>query len=235
MTWRLAESLKTLRVQLNDAYPKRRKSSDGTIGDEAHASRSSDHNAHIRDNGVGVVSAIDFTHDPANGVHSHKLAQAIIDSRDPRVKYVISNGQICSGNPGPSPWKWRKYTGSNKHTKHMHLSVLSDKLHYDDTEKWDMKFPTVKAKVDPEDKPLIKSKITQAGTVAGTIITGDVVDTAIDATRKVSDAKEAVGGTGILDYIQNMPPRFWIGILVVILIAGIVYWRWRDHGGGKNK
>src|SRR5215472_9581086 len=61
--WRVAKSLARLRTQINDAFPQRSKSSDGTIGDAAHASRSSDHNPWIVDDGIGVVSAFDVTHD----------------------------------------------------------------------------------------------------------------------------------------------------------------------------
>lgn len=44
MTWRLARGLEHLRAQVNTKWSNRSKDSDGSIGDEAHASRSSDHN-----------------------------------------------------------------------------------------------------------------------------------------------------------------------------------------------
>jgi hypothetical protein len=136
MTWRIANSLLTLRDQVNALHPGRSKDSDGAIGDEHHASRSSDHNPWVMDGATGIVSAIDITHDPAHGFDSYAFAQKLLDSRDARIKYVISNGRIGSGDLGPSPWAWRKYTGINKHDHHVHISVKSDKVHYDDQRLW---------------------------------------------------------------------------------------------------
>lgn len=138
MAWRLAKSLDVLRSQINAAYPNRRKSSDGTIGDEKHASRSSDHNPWVKDGKTGVVTAIDFTHDPEQGVDAGALAETLRQSHDSRIKYIISNGRIAnSAKTGGTPaWAWRPYTGKNPHDKHMHLSVKSAKGNYDDTRTW---------------------------------------------------------------------------------------------------
>ncbi len=117
MAWRLARSLETLRNQVNRAFPNRNKVSDGTIGDAAHASRTSDHNPWY---GPGIVTAIDLTHDPARGMDCHKLADALVRNRDRRVKYIIWNGRIWNPYGG-----WRGYYGSNPHNKHLHLSVVA--------------------------------------------------------------------------------------------------------------
>lgn len=127
MTWRLAKSLQALREQVDAAWPHRSKASDGTIGDLAHASRKSDHNPV-----GGIVHALDLTHDPANGPDAGALAEALRASRDPRIKYIISNARIASERDG---WAWRPYDGQNKHEKHMHLSVKSGPL-ADDTRSW---------------------------------------------------------------------------------------------------
>lgn len=132
MSWRLAKSLDVLRKQINERYPARSKSSDGTIGDENHSSRSSDHNP----NSSGVVCAMDITHDLRAGLDARQVAQALLDSRDDRIKYVISNGEICSGPDGPKPWVWRPYTGKNPHDKHFHLSVRGTARVYDQTIPW---------------------------------------------------------------------------------------------------
>jgi hypothetical protein len=136
MTWRIAKSLEKLRSQINAEYPKRDKSSDGTIGDAAHASRSSDHNPWVKDGKTGVVTGMDITNDPKNGMASGDLAEALLASRDPRIKYVISNARICSGDAGPSPWVWRKYSGANAHRHHVHLSVKPEKKFYDSVKPW---------------------------------------------------------------------------------------------------
>src|SRR5262245_17058562 len=119
MSWRLAKSLEVLRQQIDEAAPKRAKSSDGTIGDAAHASRSSDHNPWVKDGGIGIVTAMDITHDPRNGVDCGAIAEALRASGDPRLKYIIWNRQIWT--PAKSK-NWRPYTGTNPHDKHMHVS-----------------------------------------------------------------------------------------------------------------
>ena len=72
MAWRVAKSLLKLRDQINAHAPKRSKKSDGYIGDAAHASRSSDHNPWVKDGKMGVVTAADFTHDPAGGFDAER-------------------------------------------------------------------------------------------------------------------------------------------------------------------
>ena len=129
--WRLAKSLHTLREQVDKAYPQRKKTHDGTIGDAAHASRPSDHNPNIMDDIHGVVSALDITHDPKH-CDAHALAEHLRTTKDPRIKYIISNARICS----PPGFAWRKYTGSNPHKSHIHISVKGDKRHYDSMARW---------------------------------------------------------------------------------------------------
>lgn len=136
MSWRIASSLLHMREQLSILYPKRNKASDGAIGDAAHASRSSDHNPWVLDGKMGVVTAIDVTHDAKSGCDGTKLAEALRASRDPRLKYVIWNHQIFSSQV--SSWKWRHYTGANAHTKHVHISVLANKGQYDDNRDWNL-------------------------------------------------------------------------------------------------
>lgn len=130
MTWRLAKSLGTLRDQVNAQWPNRDKSNDGTIGDERHQQEHSEHNPDAN----GVVRAEDISNDPAHGVVSDKIAHALIDSRDPRILYVISNRRICSSQV--PPWIWRPYGGSNAHDHHFHISVVANPKLYDDTRPW---------------------------------------------------------------------------------------------------
>lgn len=136
MTWRVAKSLDKLLAQFNARYPNRSKVSDGGIGDAAHATRDSDHNPWFSINGVGIVSARDFTHDPANGMDIDRLTDELAASRDPRIKYIIANGLILDSRPGNNPWTWTKYTGSNAHTKHFHLSVMPE--YSDDDRNWNL-------------------------------------------------------------------------------------------------
>jgi hypothetical protein len=92
-------------------WPNRNRATDGICGDAAHHARVSDHN---------TGDAFDLTHDPIRGCDAHRLAEALVARRDPRVKYVISRRRIW--NPSVSP-RWRPYTGSNPHESHAHVSI----------------------------------------------------------------------------------------------------------------
>ena len=137
MSWRLARSLERLRAQVNAAVPGRSKSSDGSIGDAAHASRTSDHNPYIKDkNGVGVVRAIDITHDPNGGFDSYKFADYLRVKGDKRIRYIISNYRIA--NPG-QPWRpYKCPPNKNPHDHHVHISVSESASLYDDDSDWDI-------------------------------------------------------------------------------------------------
>ncbi|CAH0355645.1 MAG: DNA/RNA non-specific endonuclease [Sphingobium sp.] len=136
--WRVAKALLTLKNQVNARAPRRSKASDGTIGDAAHASRSSDHNPWISDGRQGVVTAMDITHDPNGGCDANALAEAIRASKDKRVKYIIWNRCIASSAPkdGQPAWAWRPYSGRNPHNHHVHISVGTEKADYDSTAPW---------------------------------------------------------------------------------------------------
>jgi hypothetical protein len=136
--WRTAQCLLKLRAQVNQMAPNRTTASDGTIGDAAHQSRSSDHNPWVRDGAVGVVTALDITHDPTHGCDAGRIAEALRTSHDSRIKYIIWNRQIASSAPkhGRPAWAWRPYSGENPHTHHVHVSVQPQKALYDSTEQW---------------------------------------------------------------------------------------------------
>jgi hypothetical protein len=89
--------------------PKRKKASDGLLPSAAHLTQSpnSDHNTGY---------AVDLTHDPENGIDCFDIYEKL--KADKRVKYLIFTGKIWSVKNGES-----KYTGSNKHTKHLHISI----------------------------------------------------------------------------------------------------------------
>jgi hypothetical protein len=103
--------------------PKRKKLSDGLLPSSTHLrlNPSSDHNTGL---------AVDLTHDPKNGIDCNVIFEKL--KEDERVKYLIFRGKIWSrerrkeGN--------RKYTGSNAHVKHLHISINDS--HADDTSPW---------------------------------------------------------------------------------------------------
>ena len=163
MAWRAAGSLLTLRDQVNAAIPKRAKNLDGLIANKRHhdANPNSDHEPWVKDCGVGVVTAMDITHDPKRGFDSYKFANYLLQIRDPRIKYIISNGRISSGSGQAHPaWQWRSYKGSNKHDHHIHISVKSTKDLYDSTKPWDLEVFFNKAKPSPVQpvEPLIVTR-----------------------------------------------------------------------------
>lgn len=106
---------------------------DGSIGDRAHAARVSDHNP----NAAGHVRAIDVDEHSDQTV-GRALARFLIECRDPRIKYVIYEGRMfasyaVSWRPA---WTWGPYYGSNKHLRHLHLSVSGRQGLYDDPSPW---------------------------------------------------------------------------------------------------
>lgn len=139
MSYRLAETLKTLRNEVDKRWPDRDRTSDGWIGDAAHASRNSDHNPWIKDaSGTGVVRAIDIDEDGIDGPAVAERIRALGASGDVRLYdngYVIYEGQIAGGRPGRS-WDWRPYSGTNAHKHHIHVSASRDAAGYDSTAAW---------------------------------------------------------------------------------------------------
>lgn len=169
MAWRLAKSLEKLRAQVNQKWPARSRNSDGSIGDAKHASRASDHNPWVKDGAMNIVTAIDITHDPKSGCDSYALAECWRRSRDPRIKYIISNGRIASQDKG---WTWRKYTGSNPHNHHVHISVMAAKKFYDDVAEWPLEIGAMPeaAKSPPEYKaPLPTLRLGATGAHVATL------------------------------------------------------------------
>lgn len=119
---KLAGSLVNLRAEIDLRWPKRDRRTDGWIGDAAHQARESDHNPDSR----GIVHAIDIDKD---GIVPNVVVEHCI--RDDRpTSYVIWNRQIWSRS---KDWKPRKYTGSNPHTDHIHVSCMYG-AHWESTE-----------------------------------------------------------------------------------------------------
>ena len=92
--------------------PLRKKASDGLLPSAAHLKQSptSDHNTGY---------AVDLTHDPKNGIDCADIFEKLKD--DKRVKYLIFQGKIWSKEKAKQGN--RKYTGSNPHNKHLHISI----------------------------------------------------------------------------------------------------------------
>lgn len=135
MAWRNANASVTLVNAVNAKWPNRSKASDGTIGDAAHASRSSDHNPWVKIGSMGIVRARDIT---AAGIDAAWLAEQLRllgrsgDSRLANGGYVIFNRRITT----PDFSGWKAYTGSNPHIKHVHVSFSKTASGFDRTDGW---------------------------------------------------------------------------------------------------
>ena len=117
---KLCKAGQQLRLQVDDSYPDRDRTSDGWIGDTRHAARPSDHNPDAE----GIVRAIDIDRD-LSGKAKPDLMPDLADQiryaakSDKRIAYVIFNGKIASARLG---FRWRKYKGSSPHDHHCHVS-----------------------------------------------------------------------------------------------------------------
>jgi hypothetical protein len=117
----LSKAGQQLRLQVDDSYPDRDRTSDGWIGDTRHQARPSDHNPDAE----GIVRAIDIDRD-LSGKKKPDLMPDLADQLrlcakrgDKRISYIIFDGRIASSKKA---WAWRPYTGSNKHNHHCHIS-----------------------------------------------------------------------------------------------------------------
>lgn len=118
----LIPSLAALRSECDRNFPNRDRASDGWIGDPSHAARLSDHNPCWTCTGRlnGAVYAVDIDISPDGRADKDlraEILKAVIG--DERTYYVISNWIIYSRTYG---WAARRYTGTNGHTEHVHVS-----------------------------------------------------------------------------------------------------------------
>ena len=128
MSWKLAAAAVTLRDQVNKRYPKRDRSSDGTIGDQAHKARGklSDHNP----DKTGYVMALDLDED---GWPAHQFADELIEymrkSGDKRIKNVVYENRVASATYADQVWVWRSNVPRLGHEHHIHISFADPAKH----------------------------------------------------------------------------------------------------------
>ena len=120
-TPKLCRAGQQLRLQVDDSFPDRDRTSDGWIGDTRHSARPSDHNP----DAAGIVRAVDIDRD-LSGKAKPDLMPYLADQirlcarrGDKRISYIIFDGKIASVR---SLWRWRPYKGINAHVKHCHVS-----------------------------------------------------------------------------------------------------------------
>lgn len=153
MAWRNCNASTALVNAVNAKWPNRSRASDGTIGDAAHATRTSDHNPWVILNGMGIVRARDIT---ADGIDAAWLAEELRklgragDHRLRNSGYVIFNRRITT----PDFSGWKAYTGTNPHTKHVHVSFALDAAGYDDGGGWAFLASAATVSTNPNAFPL---------------------------------------------------------------------------------
>lgn len=117
---KLCKAGQQLRLQVDDTFYGRDRSSDGWVGDSRHSTRPSDHNPDEQ----GIVRAIDIDRD-LSGKKKPDYAPDLADQirlcaiSDKRIAYIIFDGKIASPRKA---WAWRPYDGINQHRHHMHIS-----------------------------------------------------------------------------------------------------------------
>lgn len=132
MAWYLNRALTNFRNAVNATFTNRDKTSDGTIGDAAHAATTSDHNP----DPDGSVDAWDMDvdlrsdDDPAAIEMLKRVFQAHESSR-----YWIHNRVIASRSTG---WRREPYTGANPHDKHVHWNTREQ--FENSTDPWEVDF-----------------------------------------------------------------------------------------------
>ena len=134
--------------QATALVPKRKKASDGLLPSKAHikASPNSDHNTGL---------AVDLTHDPKAGIDCAEIFEKL--KKDNRVSYLIFNNKIWSRDKAKSGN--RVYTGSNPHTKHIHISINPDLANDTSPWFWWMNQPKIVNQIVAGLQPQAKKKV----------------------------------------------------------------------------
>lgn len=136
-SYRLCKAGSDLRAEIDAAYPRRDKTSDGWVGDTSHSRRRSDHNPDEN----GVVKAIDIDEDglPLDDIVERIRQLGRADDARLRGGYIIRNGRIAGTH---TEWAWHRYTGPNPHDKHAHFSFADARSGYDKLGDWPVEPPS---------------------------------------------------------------------------------------------
>jgi hypothetical protein len=160
-------------VKLFDEFdaiaPQRDKSSDGWIGDAAHADKTSDHNP----DETGKVPVYDI--DKLNEVHAidvdvtlrqtdltmEKVVQHLLkrcrSGAEKRLRYIIYNRRIWAASNG---WRQEEYDGANPHTQHAHFSLSYDTNREASRASWELE--DIPVSLTAQDKQDIINGVTSA-------------------------------------------------------------------------
>lgn len=132
MGWVVVPALKEGSEQLDEAFPNREHGAEGFVGDQSHQQEASSHNPdesgkpeysdHDGRNEVRAWDADKDLHD-SNVTMEDVVQHLITGLRAGKfwwIRYIIFNGRIWHRRDN---FVTRTYTGSNKHTDHMHVNT----------------------------------------------------------------------------------------------------------------
>lgn len=167
MNWYAIPSAIALRDSFNRRFPNRSKGADGTIGDQSHSQRVSDHNpdetGRAEENDadhLNEVHALDITNDLNDPDYSLwdvvlHIVEECKAQRETRLKYVIFNGYIWESFDG---FKRKRFNGADKHTGHAHFDFKhTESAAYNDRP-WSL---IEEYEVSPEDIEKVASRVVE--------------------------------------------------------------------------
>lgn len=207
-SWTLTLGLQHLRAQVDAAFPARDRASDGTIGDQVHASGTSGHNpdrtgsAEYKDgDALDEVRAWDMDSDlRADGVTTQQVVDHIrgLPGVSSVLRYMIWNHKIYQASTG---WKPEAYTGPSPHTEHVHFSGARSQA-ADSNTSFDYRLEDL-VSLSPDDKSWAKANLgPYADVVPRWTVDGQrVAATDTNPTMAVSEGIFYVGAT--IKQVQN--------------------------------
>lgn len=197
--WELVPCLVKLRADFDDLAPARDRKSDGSVGDQAHSSGSSDHNPDetgtvpIRDaDKRNEVHALDVDADLRTpGLSMERVVQFLLarcrSGRETRLRYIIFDRRIWTAS---NSWRQETYTGASPHSEHAHFSASYASALEADTRSWQLE--EIPVALSDADKSWLRNEIRDA--------VNDLAGPAVKATAR--NSKEFLSDTEKLE-IQN--------------------------------
>jgi hypothetical protein len=199
--WQLTKGLQSLRAQVNEAFPGRDTTSDGTVGDKAHQAETSGHNP---DDTAGSRPEWDGDDDANAEVRAWDMdsdlraapatAQQVVDhirhlpGVSSVLRYMIYNRKIYQASNG---WYPQVYSGASAHTEHIHFSGARTQA-ADNNTTFDYRLEEIPVALTGADKTWITQQI--AAMKAEVVAAVNGVDEAVWGT-KLQRPGEAAGKT----------------------------------------
>lgn len=198
--WVLVPSLVALRAEFDQLRPHRDRRSDGTIGDQAHAGSSSDHNPDETGrtpftdaDDLNEVHALDVDADldPDRPDLMERVIADVLLPRlraavETRLQNIIYNRRIWSRSSG---WVQKPYRGASPHTGHAHFSARYTTAQEIDTRPYGL--AALEAEMDRDEflghfraalqQPDIRREIAEAVVLTDNVVTLDWPDGDRDA------------------------------------------------------